>query len=168
VKLYAAPQKRTVHSICQESSASTLSPQLPSGAFVAGDNCAFGLAEQATLGVVHQFRHDTPYDVVSPLDGSRRFAGMYRALPVRQNPRLWIVKSVLRTYIDALHISINQKDIIFKGSPNLVVADSDVAGPSLSAATSEVGSQVQLLSNGTIAYQFNASNLSCLLFPELD
>ena len=70
---------------------------------------------------------------------------MYRALPVRQNPRLRMVKSVLRTYIDVMHISINQKDIIFKGTANLQPEQQPElpATPAGSAPASEAGSQVR-------------------------
>jgi hypothetical protein len=75
-------------------------------------------------------------------------AGMYRALPVRPNPRLRICNSVLRTYIDVMHVSINQKDIIFKGSAALapIPDDDEMPGTPASAVGSESGSQVCLAS----------------------
>lgn len=69
---------------------------------------------------------------------------MYRALPVRQNPRLRVVKSVLRTYIDVLHVIVNQKDIIFQGTPNLPAGDAAMPDTPRSSVASEQGSQVRV------------------------
>lgn len=56
-----------------------------------------------------------------------------------------MVKSVLRTYIDVMHISINQKDIIFKGTANLQPDEQPALPdtPAGSAPASEAGSQVR-------------------------
>ena len=78
-------------------------------------------------------------------------AGMYRALTVRPNPRLRMVNSVLRTYIDVMHISINQKDIIFKGSAPMASMEEDelpgtpgTPGTPASREGSVCGSQVRV------------------------
>jgi hypothetical protein len=55
-----------------------------------------------------------------------------------------MVKSVLRTYIDVMHVSINQKDIKFKGSSNLRPDEQPAlpGTPGGSIIESETGSQV--------------------------
>ena len=65
---------------------------------------------------------------------------------MRPNPRLRLCNSVLRTYIDVMHASINQKDIIFKGSAALAgQQDEEMPGTPGSNAGSEVGSQASFL-----------------------
>ena len=70
---------------------------------------------------------------------------MYRALPVRENPRLGVVKAVLRTYVDVLHIERNQKERIFAGGAALqqlnqrALLDAGLPSP----ARSDHGSQVR-------------------------
>ena len=71
---------------------------------------------------------------------------MYRALTVRPNPRLRMVNSVLRTYIDVMHVSVNQKDVIFKGSAPMAPLEDELPGTPgtpASALGSECGSQVR-------------------------
>ena len=94
----------------------------------------------ASLGRVLCAASDVLPSAVLSLAG---VAGMYRALPVRQNPRLRVVKSVLRTYIDVLHVIVNQKDIIFQGTPNLPVGDAAMPDTPRSSVASEQGSQVR-------------------------
>ena len=71
---------------------------------------------------------------------------MYRALPVRANPKLRIVSSVLRTYLDVMHVRIHQKDVALGGGRGLPDEDGCPSTPGTpgSHAGSETGSQVRL------------------------
>lgn len=64
---------------------------------------------------------------------------------MRSNPRMRTVKSVLRTYIDVLHIQLNQKDVLFAGRGKLEAGGDTASQPGTprSQADSECGSQVR-------------------------
>lgn len=70
---------------------------------------------------------------------------MYRASAVRENPRIGVVKAVLRTYIDILHIEKNNNDRLFAGTGALAAAEEeDMPGmPASQGSVSEAGSQVR-------------------------
>ncbi len=123
------------------------------------------IPEGETPHSVTLFAHDHLVDMAKPGDRIT-LTGIYKVEGMRVNPRIRMLKSVYKTFIDAIHISRDERSKMFTVKPDDSMADG-LSQEKPQQESEEPTFQVSIFWFLTSMYRFTASCMASMSLQSL-